>query len=40
MYNSIEYKWPGCFVEMDINIGKINLLSFNINYEIFFNKFL
>ena len=26
MYHNIKYKWTGCFKEMDINIGKINLL--------------
>ena len=24
IYHNMNYKWPGCFVEMDKNMGKIN----------------
>ena len=31
MYNNMKYKWSGRFIEMYINIGSFNLLSFGIN---------
>ena len=35
MYNNIKYKWSGCSIEMDIDIGKFNLLSFSISKQHF-----